>query len=149
MFIENDLDDTDRQILLHLQANGRVSMSDLAKSVGMSAPSVKDRVRRLEDRRIIRKFTVELDMAALGFSLEAIVRIKPRPGSLHVVEKMIMEEARFTACDKVTGDDCFIARLALKSIQELDRLLDPFHEKAETNTALVKSSPISNRSPAV
>jgi Lrp/AsnC family leucine-responsive transcriptional regulator len=147
LILDNSIDDTDRQILLQLQAEGRMSMSDLAKRIGMSAPSVKDRVRRLEDRGIIRRFTVDMDMAALGFNLEAIVRIKPRPGSLHIVEKMILEEKRFTACDKVTGDDCFITRLALKSIQELDPLLDPFHEKAETNTAIIKSSPIINRTP--
>lgn len=142
-----ELDNTDRHILMNLLAEGRLSISELAKMVGMSAPSVKDRVRRLEDRGIIRKFTVDIDMEALGYNLEAIVRIKPRPGSLHLVEKMIMDEARFTSCDKVTGDDCFITRLALKSIQELDRLLDPFHEKAETNTSIIKSSPIRNRAP--
>ncbi|MDF2366883.1 Lrp/AsnC family transcriptional regulator [Sneathiella sp.] len=144
---KTELDGTDRHILMNLLAEGRLSISELAKMVGMSAPSVKDRVRRLEDRGIIRKFTVDINMEALGYNLEAIVRIKPRPGSLHLVEKMIMDEARFTSCDKVTGDDCFITRLALKSIQELDRLLDPFHEKAETNTSIIKSSPIRSRAP--
>tara|TARA_R110002095_G_scaffold216342_1_gene213164 strand:+ start:3229 stop:3732 length:504 start_codon:yes stop_codon:yes gene_type:complete len=145
---ENKIDDTDRHILITLQSNGRLSMSELAKLVGMSAPSVKDRVRRLEDRGIIRKFTIDIDTNALGYSLEAIVRIKPRPGNLHLVEKMIVEEPRFTSCDKITGDDCFISRISLRSIQELDKLLDPFHEKAETNTSIVKSSPIRNRTPA-
>jgi len=144
---EKSLDLMDQSILQHLEADGRMSMSDLAQMVGMSAPSVKDRIRRLEDRNIIRNFTVSLDMQALGYNLEAIIRIKPRPGSLHLVEKMIIEEPRFTSCDKVTGDDCFIARLALKAVTEIDHLLDPFHEKAETNTAIVKSSPIKNRTP--
>ncbi|MCC3305185.1 Lrp/AsnC family transcriptional regulator [Sneathiella sp. HT1-7] len=147
LVFENGIDGTDRLILKNLQSDGRLSMSDLAKAVGMSAPSVKDRVRRLEDRGVIRKFTIDIDMKALGYELEAIVRIKPRPGSLHLVERMILDEARFTNCDKVTGDDCFIVRLALKSVQELDSLLDPFHEKAETNTSIVKSSPIRNRTP--
>jgi len=141
------LDPMDLTILRNLQADGRMSISELAQMVGMSAPSVKDRIRRLEDRGFIRKFTIDLDKHALGYQLEAIVRIKPRPSNLHLVEKMIIEEPRFTSCDKVTGDDCFIARLALKTIQELDELLDPFHEKAETNTSIVKSSPIINRTP--
>lgn len=144
---KNPLDPMDLTILQNLQADGRMSVSELAQMVGMSAPSVKDRIRRMEDRGFIRKFTIDLDKHALGFHLEAIVRIKPRPSNLHLVEKMIIEEPRFTSCDKVTGDDCFIARLALKSIQELDELLDPFHEKAETNTSIVKSSPIKNRTP--
>lgn len=145
--IENTLDSMDLNILKNLQADGRMSISELGQIVGMSAPSVKDRIRRLEDRGVIRKFTIDLHMQALGYQLEAIVRIKPRPSNLHLVEKMIVEEPRFTACDKVTGDDCFIARLALKTIQELDELLDPFHEKAETITSIIKSSPIKNRTP--
>ncbi|MEH6546685.1 MAG: Lrp/AsnC family transcriptional regulator [Sneathiella sp.] len=147
--IENSLDAMDLTILQSLQTDGRMRMSELAQIVGMSAPSVKDRIRRMEDRGFIRKFTIDLDMRALGYQLEAIVRIKPRPSNLHLVEKMIVEEQRFTSCDKVTGDDCFIARLALKTIQELDELLDPFHEKAETNTSIIKSSPIKNRTPLI
>ncbi len=145
--MQNTLDSIDRQIIQHLTADGRMALSELAQIIGMSAPSVADRVRRLEARGVIKRFTLELDQQALGFALEAIVRIKPRPGSLHMVEQMIIEEKRFTACDKVTGDDCFIARLALKSVAELDAILDPFHEKAETNTSIVKSSPIASRQP--
>jgi Lrp/AsnC family transcriptional regulator, leucine-responsive regulatory protein len=145
--MQNSLDNIDRQIIRTLMADGRMALSELAQVIGMSAPSVADRVRRLENRKIIKRFTLELDYQALGFGFEAIVRIKPRPGSLHVVEQMIVAEERFTACDKVTGDDCFIARLALKSVSELDTILDPFHEKAETNTSIVKSSPIVNRQP--
>ncbi len=149
MTLDNKIshDKTDLAIIELLSKNGRMSMSELAGSVGMSGPSVTERVRRLEANRIIRGFTVELDLAMMGFPLEAIVRIKPRPGALHIVEEMIVNEPRFTACDKVTGDDCFIARLSLRSISELDDLLDPLHYKAETNTSIVKSSPIQGRRP--
>lgn len=144
---ENGVDEIDIRILEHLKTDGRMPMIELSKLIGMTPPSVTDRVRRLEDRGIIKAFTINLDLAELGYGLEAIVRIKPRPGSLHQVEQMIIDELRFTACDKVTGDDCFIARLALKSIAELDDILDPFHEKAETNTAIIKSSPLMHRQP--
>ena len=143
------LDKIDRRILAHLEHDGRMSMSELAQLVSMSAPSVTERVRRLESQGVIRAFTIELDLSALGFVMEAVVRIKPRPGNLHIVEKMIVDEQRFTACDKVTGDDCFIALLALKSIAELDSLLDPFHDRAETITSIIKSSPIRNRIPGL
>ena len=144
---QKPLDATDRRIVEALAANARLAMSDLAREVGMSAPSVTERVRRLEAAGIVRGYTVEIDPAALGYTLAAIVRIKPRPGQLHIVERMIQDEARFTSCDKVTGDDCFIAKLALRSIDELDLLLDPLHDRAETNTAIVKSSPVQPRLP--
>jgi Lrp/AsnC family transcriptional regulator, leucine-responsive regulatory protein len=145
--IQTSLSDIDLQIIQLLKADGRLAFSELAQIVGMSAPGVADRVRRLVDNKVIKRFTLELDASALGYSIEAIVRIKPRPGSLHVVEHMIVAEERFTACDKVTGDDCFVARLALRSFDELNPILEPFHEKAETNTSIIKSSPIINRHP--
>ncbi|MEW7007546.1 Lrp/AsnC family transcriptional regulator [Lentilitoribacter sp. EG35] len=141
------MDRTDRKILDHLVLNSRIAMSSLAKLVGMSAPSVAERVRHMEDSGIIKGFTVDLDYSKLGFSIEALVRIRPLPGQLHIVEKMIIEESRFTSCDKVTGEDCFVVRISAKNIQELDIIMDPFHERAATNTSIVKSSPIRNRQP--
>jgi Lrp/AsnC family leucine-responsive transcriptional regulator len=64
---------------------------------------------------------------------------------MHIVEDMILNEPGFLDCDKVTGDDCFVTRLALRSIADLDPILLPFHEKAETNTAIIKSSPLRGR----
>ena len=113
----------------------------------MSGPSITERVRKLEASGVIRRFTIELEPKMLGYTLEAIVRIKPRPGQLHQVEKLIQNEPRFVACDKVTGEDCFIARLLLMTIEELDALLDGLHVRAETNTAIIKSSPVKRRMP--
>lgn len=141
------MDKTDKKILDHLASNGRIAMSSLAKLVGMTAPSVAERVRQLEDSGIIKSFTVDLDYKKLGYNIEALVRISPLPGKLHIVEKMILEEMRFTSCDKVTGEDCFVVRMSAKDIQELDIIMDPFHEKAATNTSIVKSSPLRNRQP--
>ena len=141
------LDTIDLQILSVLNADGRISIRGLAKIINMSAPSVTERVRRLEDRGIIRNFTVNIDLSMLAYVLEAIVRIKPRSGQLKQVEKMIHEQSRFVACDRVTGEDCYVARLMLKSIDELDKLLEPFHDRAETNTSIVKSSLFKKREP--
>jgi Lrp/AsnC family leucine-responsive transcriptional regulator len=141
------LDETDIRILCALERDGRVSVSALAGHIGMSGPSVTERIRRMESAGVIRNFTVDIDITELGYELAAIVRIKPRPGQLHIVEKMIHDELRFTSCDAVTGDDCFVCRLAFRAMRELDGILQPFHERAETNTAIVKSSPVRHRLP--
>uniref|UniRef100_UPI0013D56DCD Lrp/AsnC family transcriptional regulator n=1 Tax=Enterobacter cloacae TaxID=550 RepID=UPI0013D56DCD len=73
---------------------------------------------------VIRSFTIDIDPNAIGYTLQAIVRIKPLPGKLHMVQKLIEEIPEFSECDKVTGDDCFIARLHLRSIGQLDQILD-------------------------
>ena len=187
------IDPIDAKLIEQLGGNSRIAMSDLARAVGLSAPSATERVRKLEAAGVIRSFTIDLDPKSLGYTLEAVVRIKPRPGQLHLVERqyrpaellthwstvcgtvfsfscarpphqpraripirisqyllgsvLIQSEPRFVACDKVTGDDCFIARLWLTSIGELDVLLDDLHARAETNTSIVKSSPVAHRMP--
>ncbi|WP_394691418.1 Lrp/AsnC family transcriptional regulator [Hoeflea sp.] len=141
------LDDTDRLIIKLLREDARMPVSELSRHVGLSSPSTGDRMRRLEAQGIISRFTVELDLEALGYPLQAIVRIKPRPGNMHIVEDMILNEPGFLDCDKVTGEDCFVTRLALRSIADLDPVLLPFHERAETNTAIIKSSPFRSRIP--
>lgn len=148
--LENEdpvLDGIDRRLVQALTGHARTSVADLARQVGMSAPSVADRLRRLEETGVIRRYTVELDAAALGYALTAIVRIRPLPGQLQRVERLITEIDSFIECDKVTGDDCFIARLVLRSISELDAILERVTEFAETNTAIVKTSPITRRLP--
>ncbi len=141
------IDEKDRLLIKLLSRDARMPVSDLSKRVGLSGPATSERIRRLEAGGIISRFTLEIDLAALGYPLQAIVRIKPRPGNMHIVEEMIMNEPGFLDCDKVTGDDCFVTRLALRSIADLDPVLLPFHEKAETNTAIIKSSPLRARIP--
>jgi Lrp/AsnC family leucine-responsive transcriptional regulator len=73
--------------------------------------------------------------------------VKPMPGQLHLVEEVIRRIPEFVECDKVTGDDCFICRLYLHSIDQLDEILSKVTERAETSTAIVKSTPVPRRLP--
>ena len=141
------LDDLDRRIVEILAEDARISLKALAQRVGLSSPSASERLKRLEERGVIRGFTVDLDPAAIGYGLQAIVRIRPLPGKLHIVQKLIEEIPEFSECEKVTGDDCFIGRLHLRSIDQLDGILDRIIDKAETNTAIVKSQPVRRRLP--
>lgn len=141
------LDDVDRRIVEALSLDARISVKELAQAIGLSSPSTSERVRRLEERGIIRAFTVDLAPEALGYTLQAIARIRPLPGKLHIVQQLIAEIPEVVECDKVTGDDCFIARLHVRSIGQLDTILDRIADKAETNTAIVKSQPVKRRNP--
>lgn len=139
------LDDVDKRILELLSNDGRMSVKDLAQHVGLSAPSTSERIKRLEERGVIRGFTVEIDPASIGFMLQAIIRVRPLPGKLHVVQQLVEAIPEISECDKVTGDDCFIARLHVRSIEELDTILDRIADKAETNTSIVKLQPVKRR----
>ncbi len=141
------LDELDQRILDVLLTDSRISLKQLAEQVGLSSPSVSERLRRLEERGVIRQYTVDLDPKALGYPLQAIVRVRPMPGKLHIVQKLIEEIPQISECDKVTGEDCFIARLYVQSIDQLDHILDRVADHAETNTAIVKAQPVRRRAP--
>ncbi|MCW0405597.1 HTH-type transcriptional regulator LrpC [Xanthomonas sacchari] len=141
------LDATDRAILAALAQDARMATSELARQIGLSAPATADRVRRLQHQGVIAGFTVELDPRALGYTLQAIVRVKPLPGQLHLVEELLQRIPEFVECDKVTGEDCFICRLYLRNIAHLDNILAKVTDRAETNSAIVKSTPVPRRLP--
>lgn len=141
------LDELDRRIVEILVDDARISLKDLAGRVNLSSPSVSERLLRLKERGVIRAFTADIDPRALGYTLQAIVRIRPLPGKLHVVQQLIEEIPEIAECDKVTGDDCFIARLHLRSIEQLDQILDRIADKAETSTSIVKAQPVRRRLP--
>jgi Lrp/AsnC family leucine-responsive transcriptional regulator len=141
------IDEIDQKIVEALADNARLSIKELAQQVGLSSPSASERLRRLEERGVIARFTVDLDLRAIGYPLQAIVRIRPLPGKLHIVQRLIEDIPQITECDKVTGDDCFVARLQMRSIEQLDEILDRIADKAETSTAIVKAQPVKRRLP--
>lgn len=143
------LDEIDQALIGLLSDNARLSHAELARSVGLSPPSVAGRLRRLEEDGVVSAYTVELDPKALGYTLTAIVRIRPLPGQLHHVEKLLIESPEVIECDKVTGDDCFVARYLLRSIDELDPILERIAQRAQTSTSIVKASPVKRRLPPV
>ncbi len=106
------------------------------------------------DRRIIdllaanaRLSLKELAARVNLSSLQAIVRIRPLPAQMARVTQMIEDIPQFTECDKVTGDDCLVARLHVRSIAEMDEIIDRIGDKAETNTAIVKAQTLKRRLP--
>ncbi|MBE9099675.1 Lrp/AsnC family transcriptional regulator [Vacuolonema iberomarrocanum] len=141
------LDNVDIQLLYALRTDARTSIADLARSLNMSAPSVSERLRRLEESGIIQNFTIEVDPKILGYSLAFYIRIRPLPGQLERVVSMIVDMEEIVECDRVTGDDCFIARAYVKSAEALEPIIDRLIPYAQTNTSMIQSSPIKRRLP--
>lgn len=145
--MSKSLDQTDCAIIGILDGDGRASLAEIGKEVGLTGPAVGERLRRMREMGYIHGFAAQVDLRALGYAIQALVRIKPRSGQLHNVERMIRDQPRFMSCDRVTGDDCYVARLALADVAELDDILLPFHDRAETHTSIVKSSIFDDRLP--
>ncbi len=141
------IDDTDRLLLAALAADARAPLKDLAEAIGLSPPATSERLARLRERGVIRAFTIDIDPLALGFTLQAIVRVRPMPGALAQVQQRIEDMPEALECDKVTGDDCFVLRLALRSIEHLDQALDRLADCAQTSSSIVKAQPLRRRVP--
>ena len=113
---ENDsLDGIDRRIVRLLVDHARISVANIARRVGLSGPSVSERLRRLEESGTIAGYTVKVNPAALGLPLAAWLRIRPVPGQLAAVIEIVKAIPQVASCDRVTGEDCLIAsRQALR-----------------------------------
>ncbi|KAB0550502.1 Lrp/AsnC family transcriptional regulator [Pseudomonas argentinensis] len=142
-------DEKDQQLINALMEDSRRSLKALAQISGLSSPSVAERLRKLEEKGVLKGYGVEVDPRAFGYQLQAIVRIRPLPGQLHEVERQIQATPQFTECDKVTGEDCFIARLHVRSMEQLDEILDHINVYALTNTAIVKKTTVKRRLPSM
>jgi Lrp/AsnC family leucine-responsive transcriptional regulator len=129
-------------LLALLRENPRLGISGLARRVGMSAPAVRERVQRLEEAGIIRGYRLELDPAALGYPVSAYVRVRPAPGQLPKIAELARSLAEVVECHRVTGEDCFVLRVHLPSIDALDGVLDRFLAHGQTTTSIIQSTAV-------
>ncbi|MEL6605573.1 MAG: Lrp/AsnC family transcriptional regulator, partial [Cyanobacteria bacterium J06614_10] len=130
-----------------LHADARVSLAELARKLNMSAPSISERLRRLKESGAIENFTIAVNVKPLGYALSFYIRIRPLPGQLSKVVSEIQKISSIVECDRVTGDDCFIAKAHVRSTRELEDIIDRLLPYAQTNTSLIQSSPVKRRLP--
>ncbi len=142
-----DIDKVDSRILTLLADNARMSIADLSRSVEMSAPSVSERLKRLEENGVIQRYTIEIDPTILGYPLSFAIRIRPLAGKLRQVRDLLNQIPEIVACDRITGEDCFIARALVQSPEHLEQVIDQINPHARTNSSLIQSSPVPNRLP--
>ena len=130
------------ELLRFLQKKPRASFTELARHVGMSGPAVKDRILRIEESGILQGYRVELNPKKLGFGVMAFVRIRPLAGHSGKIVEVARSMSQVTECHRVTGEDCFILKLHIKEIAQLDRVLDKLLAHGQTTTSIVQSTPI-------
>jgi len=143
----NLLDETNLRLLQELRADGRIGKAELGRRIGMSAPAVAERVQRLERAGVITGYRAEIDPSALGFPVSAVVRIRPSPGQLRRIPEIAQETLEVGECYRITGEDCYLLRLHLRSIDELEDVLDRFTPYGQTTTSIIHSMPVPRRGP--
>jgi len=144
-----DLDAVDARILSALSADARLSVAELGRSVRLSAPSAAERIRRLEEAGVIEGYAASIDPRALGLAIAAWLRVRPIPGELKTVAEILRSALEIVECDRVTGEDCFVARAHVKSIEDLEGLIDRIIPYAMTTTSIIQSTLVKRRPPPI
>jgi Lrp/AsnC family transcriptional regulator, leucine-responsive regulatory protein len=117
---------------------------ELGRRVGLSPPAVAERLRRLTEGGAVR-FRAEVDPRALGYTICAIVRVSPTTRDLKLIPDIARQLPQVTECHRITGDDCYFMKLHLRSIEELEPILDRFTPLGRTTTSIVNATPVPPR----
>jgi len=144
------VEETDRAIVAALAADGRTSYTELAERVGLSVSAVHQRVRRLEQRGVIRGYAARLSYDAVGLALTAFVAIRPfDPSQPDDAPERLAHLEEIEACYSVAGEDSYLLLVRVASPPDLERLLQQIRSAANvtTRTTVVLSIPYEDRPP--
>ena len=139
------LDPLNLRLLALLVREPRQSTAELARRLGVSAPTARERLRRLEEAGVIRGYRVDIDPAAVGLPTAAWVRLRPGPGQLSRIAELAERTPEVTECHRISGEDCFVMKVQVPAIADLETILDRFLVHGQTTSSFVVSSPVPPR----
>jgi Lrp/AsnC family leucine-responsive transcriptional regulator len=136
-------DETDWRLLDELQRDARLSFNELARRIGLSAPAVAERVRRLEEAGVITGYHAHVDPGRAGRTVSALVRMAcygPRCLLRH--PETIEHSPEILEVHRLTGDACCVLRIAVASMAEFEALIDRLADHGQPSSTMVLSSPL-------
>jgi Lrp/AsnC family leucine-responsive transcriptional regulator len=141
------LDDVDWAIIDRLQRNGRVGFRELGRLVGLSAPAVTARVRRLEVAGVITGYRAVVSAEALGLPVQAFVRMSVTgPSEMHdEFDRVAGAIPEIREVYRVTGAESCLLRVLVPTVHDLERVLRPLWRFGDTVTGVVMSVPVADR----
>lgn len=143
--LDRTLDEIGWQLLAELQQDARTPLSELGRKVGLSAPAVAERLRRLEDTGVIRGYRAELDLSRLGRSMQAWIRLTVDGHRDDLFVRHAQTSPEVLSCDRVTGTDCYVLRVAVADVAHLERTITALKAFGSPVTSLILSSPVTRR----
>ncbi len=141
----DSLDATDWLILDALQRNGRAGYAELARAVSMSASAVTERVRRMEEAGIIQGYSAVVDPERLVLPILAFVRLRYPTGNYKPFHDLVAVTPEILEAHHVTGDDCFVIKVAARSMRHLEEVSGRISALGSVTTSVVYSSPLPRR----
>lgn len=140
-----EMDELNWAILACLQENARQSYAEIGRQVGLSAPAVAERVQRLEAEGIIEGYRPVLNVARLGYPLQAIISLKLHRGNLQAFLKKLPELKAVQECHRLTGNDCLSMKVAVQSPAKLEAFINLLMEYGDPTTSVLLSSPLNHQ----
>lgn len=140
------MDITDYKIIEILQEDGRVSMKDLGKIVGLTSPAVSERVKRLEESGVIEGYKAIVNPDALGRVIKAFIHISLQNNKYNDFLEAARKDTRIVECHHITGDDCSLLKVVVKDMYELEEVIDSIKKIGSTKTSVILSTPIQAKS---
>lgn len=138
-FTENHfpLDPTDIAIIETLQEVGRISISELGKKIGLSQPATSERVKRLEERGVIKGYRAVIDPASVGLGMMAIIRLRTTHEHIKSCLKRFSEMPQVIEVLRLTGEDCFHLKVIVPSPADLESIVDAIARYGAVTTSIV------------
>lgn len=145
--IEKLLDETGWQLLGELQQNARLSYTELGQKVGLSLPSVAERVRKMEEAGIIAGYHAEVNLSRIGIPVLALIHLQGIGGRScrHAVEE-VCEIPEVMECLRITGSDSIIVKVVATTLNHLAQVIDQLSVHGIPTTSIVRSRPIKRQS---
>ena len=141
------IDEVTRRLLAALREDARLPFAELGRRVGLSAPAVADRLRRIEEEGLVRGYRPVVDAARLGYPLTAFVRLHSGPAEDEAVEALVRGMPEVLECHRVTGEESYLVKLVAASVAHLDLLLAALGRLGPTSSTLVLDTPVAPRDP--
>jgi Lrp/AsnC family leucine-responsive transcriptional regulator len=139
------LDKIDWKILTALQADARVSTAELARKTSLSAPAVAERIQRLRERGVISGFHATVDPSALGLPVTVMIRMSVVGDILPRLAILLQSLPEVVECYRATGNDSFIMKVCVASVEHLEQLINKLTPFGMTTTSVVLSTVVPRR----
>ena len=139
---EKLLDQIGLKILAVLQADARMPLSRIGKKVGLSAPAVAERMRKLEESGIIKGYHARIAPEAIGRSVAAFINLTTDPRNYKAVKVLAADMHEITSCHHISGDASFILHVQVQDLPALESVVERLSPFGQTQTAIVLSTSV-------
>ncbi|WP_190809849.1 Lrp/AsnC family transcriptional regulator [Flagellimonas sp. S3867] len=133
------MDSINKRILKALTENGRSSFVEIGRKVGLSAPSVAERIQKMEELGLITGYSVKLNLAKLDYHIQANIALKIDSNRFKAFASKLEDFPEIFECIKVTGEYCVYLKAALRNNDALENLIDRLTTYGQPNTSIILS----------